>query len=216
MINHFLKEFKTYFITGLAVIFPIFLTIIILKWVLGKINLWFLEPFASLIRPYLNSPLLIFFLKIILFFSILILIVFIGVIAKIIFVRRFFDFGEQFLTKMPFISKIYLTTKEVSLALFGKKKGLFKKVVLIEFPRPGLFSVGFLTAEHIDRRVVKKPLNDDLVSVFVPTAPNPTTGSLVFVQKGDVIDVDMSVEEAIKLILSGGAISPYYKERKLE
>lgn len=212
MIGNFLNKVRSSFFTGALVILPIFLTVIILKWLVWKINLWFLEPFVGLVRPYTDSFFILFSLKLLLFFAILVVIILCGAATRVIFVRKFFGWGEQLFIKMPLVSKIYVAVKEISAALFGKKKGLFKKVVLIEFPRQEAYAIGFVTCEHIDRGIVKKALDDDLASVFVPTAPNPTSGFFVFARKRELIDVNMSVEEAVKIILSGGAISPYNRD----
>lgn len=212
MTRSFLNKVQRSFITGLLVILPTFLTIIILTWLVKKINVWFLEPFVRLARPYTDSLWAIFTLKVVLFFVILIVIILCGAATRVIFMRRFFGWGEQFFTRMPLISKIYGGVKEISIALFGKQKGLFKKVVLIEFPRQGVYSIGFVTCEHVDRGIIKKGIDDDVASLFVPTAPNPTSGFFIFVRKKELIDVDMSVEEAFKVILSVGTVSPYSKE----
>ena len=204
----FLNKIKNYFIMGLAVLLPVLLTFIILKWLIGKVNIWFLEPYVRLARPYTGSMGVIFLLKVVLFFVIIIIIIFCGAATKVIFMRKFFGWGESLFIKTPLVSKIYTVTKEVSVAVFGHQKGLFRKVVLIEYPRQGLFAIGFVTREQLGRDNIHKSFGDDMVSVFIPTAPNPTTGALVIVKKTDLLDADMNVEEALKLILSGGTITP--------
>ncbi|MBI4336114.1 MAG: DUF502 domain-containing protein [Candidatus Omnitrophica bacterium] len=205
---NYLGKFRTYFITGLAVILPTFITIIILKLFITKINSWFLDPFSRFITPYTDSLLVIIILKFTVFVAIVIAVILCGFAARIIFVRKFFSWSEHLFTKTPLIGKIYAAIKEISAALFGKKKGLFKKVVIVEFPSRGLYSIGFVTCEHIDRGIISAPLDDDVASVFVPTSPTPASGYFVFVKKKDLIDVKMSVEEAIKLVISGGALVP--------
>jgi len=207
-------KIKTYFIRGIAFLFPLFLTILVLKWLVGTINFWFLEPFVKFLRPYIDSVILVFFTKITLFILLLLLVVLCGIIVtKALAARRFFGVGEYLLMKTPIVSKIYTTMKEISSALFIHKKGIFRRVVFIQYPRPGLYSVGFLTCEHVDRHFIKREVNDDLAIVFIASTPNPTTGFLVLVEKSDLIDTDMTVEDAIKLILSGGAINPYSRSK---
>ncbi|MDD5450094.1 MAG: DUF502 domain-containing protein [Candidatus Omnitrophica bacterium] len=214
MAENFFNKIRRSFITGLLVLLPVFLTVTILTWVIKKINLWFLEPFVRFVEPYTGSFFIILALKLALFFIIVIIIILCGVATRVIFVRKFFGWGEWVFTKMPLVSKVYNAIKEISAALFGKKRGVFKKVVVVEFPRPGLYSIGFITCEHIDRTTIKKEMDDDLASVFVPTTPNPTTGFFMFVRKKELIDVDLSTEDAFKLILSGGTISPYSSKRE--
>lgn len=211
MLKELLSKGRTNFITGLVVILPTVITLVILKWLLAKVNVWFLDPFIGWVRPYVESHFMLFILKSLLLVFLITFVILCGAATRIIFIRRFFGVGEQLLSKMPLVSKIYVVTKEVSKALFGKKKGLFRKVVLVEFPRQGLLSVAFVTCEHIDKNKIKKPIDDDIISVFIPTSPNPTTGAFVFVKKRDIVDVDMTVEDAIKLVLSGGAIFPLGK-----
>jgi len=203
------NKFKGDFVAGIALILPVLLTLTIVRWLLQKINFWILEPVMRVFRPFIyDSTVFIALLKLCLFFALVIALAFIGSFTKVIFVRRLLSWGEGFLKRMPVVNKIYSATKEISSAIFGQKKGLFKRVVLIEYPRKGLLAIAFVTSENVNKGLVKKELGDDMVSVFVPTSPTPMTGYFLFMPKNELIDVNFTVEEAIKLILSGGAILP--------
>jgi uncharacterized membrane protein len=108
---------------------------------------------------------------------------------------------------VPLLNKIYSTIKQVKEAFAGNKSS-FKESVLVEFPHPGMYSLGFITSEQRNELQVKTP--EEVWSVFVPTTPNPTTGFLLFVPKSKLVRLDMSVADAIKSIISLGAVTPEY------
>jgi len=123
-----------------------------------------------------------------------------------LFIKRVLLFGESVLLRVPFMGKIYNVAKQIFSSFFGNGKTIFEKVVLVEYPRKGLYSIGFTTGEtkgKVLESVVYAGLN-----VFIPTTPNPTSGIFLIVPKEDVIFMDMSVEDGIKLVVSGGAVYP--------
>ncbi len=136
----------------------------------------------------------------------LILTVLVGMFTKILIGRKLFRIGEWFLTRIPFISKIYIAISQIFKALFAEKREVFKHVVLFEYPRRGMYSIGFMTQDT--RGEIQDILEEDVYSIFLPTTPNPTSGYLLFVPKKDATILSMRVEEALKLIISGGAITP--------
>jgi uncharacterized membrane protein len=109
---------------------------------------------------------------------------------------------------------VYKAIKEISNAVFGKRKSGFKKVVLVEYPRKGIYTIGFVTAEDAGgfREVVNDPT---LISIYVPTTPNPTSGYFIMVSRDEVFPLEISVEEALKIVISGGTISPSYNGKKI-
>jgi uncharacterized membrane protein len=106
------------------------------------------------------------------------------------------------------INKIYGAIKEVSNAFLGQDRGTFRKVVLVECPRKGMYAIGFVTSEVKGEAQMKT--EETVVNVFVPSTPNPTTGFLLLVPKEQVIPLDMSVEDGLKMIVSGGIVTPTY------
>ena len=116
---------------------------------------------------------------------------------------------EQLLFKVPMIGKIYTIIKQLSFAFLGQGKGLFERVVLIEYPRKGIYSVGLVTAKGKGEIQAKIP--QGVLSVFVPTTPNPTSGVYLLVPEDEAIALDMSVEEGLKVVISGGTITPPFR-----
>ena len=205
--KQFIARVKNNFITGVAVALPILLTFIILNWFVTKINLWFLEPFAKRIEPYFHSMFLLYLVKTGLLVLFLVIVVLIGAATKVLLLRKFFNVGEQVIYRVPIISKLYTSFKDVSSIFIGDRKRLFKRVILLEYPRKDLYTIGLVTAEHIDRKTIGKDLGDDVMSIFVPTTPNPTSGFFLLVPKKDAIETSLSLEEALKVIISGGAVA---------
>ncbi len=192
------------FITGLAIVLPIAITVMVLNLILGGLNKSLFEPIVRAFEPYIRGPYAALLAKVLISLAILVGVTLIGAAGRIIFLRRFFTFWENILLKVPMVSKIYGGTKQLSKAFLGEGKTVFKRVVLLEYPRKGIYSVAFVTAEG------KKELADKtgrrLVSVFLPTTPNPTSGLFIAVPEEDVISLDMSIEDGFKLIISGGAV----------
>jgi len=205
------KKIKTYFITGLLVLTPLVLTIFIIwKLFIGIDGL--LQGFISNMLERVGVPATKYGLG---FISVILLILLTGLIARNYFGRKVIKLGENVLSKIPLISRIYMAIQQISNAFLSEKREVFKKAVLIEYPRKGIYSIGFFTQDT--RGEVQERLNRDVVSVFLPTTPNPTSGFLLFVPKSDVTELDISIEEALKLVISGGAIVPSSKYKgKLE
>jgi len=136
--------------------------------------------------------------------TLFIIILLTGILARNYFGKKIVDFGEQLVAKIPLINRVYVATKQISQAFFSPKSEVFKKAVLIEFPQKGSYCIGFYT--HNTRGPIQNALKEEMVNVFLPTVPNPTTGFLLFVKKAEIIELDLSIEEALKLVISGGII----------
>ena len=192
------------FITGIAILLPIAITIMILNLILKGLNRALLQPIISTFELYITGPYVTLSAKIVIFLLILIAITLIGIAARILLFRKFFTFWEGLFLKIPMINKIYKGTKQMSKAFLGEGRGIFKSVALIEYPRRGIYSIAFVTAEG------KKELVDrsgrELISLFLPTTPNPTSGLFIAVPKKEVMILDMSIEDGFKLIISAGAV----------
>jgi uncharacterized membrane protein len=123
-----------------------------------------------------------------------------------------FHVGEKLLTKIPLFNTIYTTVKQISEIFLSPSKTPFNRVVLVEFPKKGMYTLGFITSTEKSEIHVKT--KRDILNVFVPTTPNPTTGFLFFLDKSEIIELEMSVEEGMKLVISGGVVNPPYVEVK--
>jgi len=167
-----------------------------------------LNPLALRLKPYLlQEQQRLFFAKVVVFIAALIIIMLIGLMTRVIIVRRTFSFFERFLYKLPMVNKVYGALKEISNALFSTKKTSFQKVILAEYPSKGIYTIGFITSES--KGILQDSAGDqDLISVYIPTTPNPTSGLFVLLNKNEVKPLQMSVEEAFKVVISAGAIAP--------
>jgi uncharacterized membrane protein len=137
---------------------------------------------------------------------ILIVSYFVGIAAKNYFGRIIIDTGNAILAKIPFINKIYLGVQQIIDSISGQKKALFERVVLARFPQGDSYCIGFVTSESTGE--IAEKLEKDVISVFVPTTPNPTSGFLLYLPRSEVKELEMSVETAVKLVMSGGMVNP--------
>jgi len=200
------------FIGGTAVIVPIALTIAIVRYIVITINSWILNPLINLFTPYITDTYARYAAKFGIFVLSIFLICFIGWTAKILVIRKFFGTWEKVFLKIPMLGKIYNALKEISTAFIGQGKTVFKQVVLVEYPRKGLYSIGFITGDAKGELQVKK--DEEVFSVFIPTTPNPTSGVFLLIPKSELKFSNISVEAGMKMIISGGAVTPAFKETK--
>ena len=113
---------------------------------------------------------------------------------------------ESLITHVPLLNKTYGFMKEISQTLLSGKKTMFQRVVVVEFPRAGMYTIGFVTSEAGGE--VQEKTREALISVFVPATPNPTSGILLFIPRGELVDLEMSVAEGMKMIISCGSVVP--------
>ncbi|GAW93437.1 DUF502 domain-containing protein [Calderihabitans maritimus] len=141
----------------------------------------------------------------------LLFVVLAGLLTTNIVGRKLIAMGEYILLKVPFASTVYRTAKQIVEAFIRQDRRMFREVVLVEYPRPGVYALAFVTGET--KGEVRDKVGHDMLNIFLPTTPNPTSGFLLMVPKADVIPLEMSVEEAIKMIISGGLVTPPYRSR---
>jgi len=139
--------------------------------------------------------------------ALLLIIFLLGLVARNVLGARALNFGERVLARIPIIRRVYLAVSQISEAFLSNKKGAFKRAVLFEYPRPGMWSVGFVTNDEASNALQNMP-PDDYYFIFLPTTPNPTSGFMLIVPQKDCVDLAMPVEDALKLIISGGAVNP--------
>ena len=201
------------FLTGLAVSLPALLTLAAVKWIFGTIStftdtlLFFLPSVLGPDRVYENgqSAPMFWYWSLIALMLAAGLITCVGVLAQYYIGKRMLEWLDTVMMNVPLLNKFYGAIKQVNEAFSGDKNS-FKTVVLVEFPRPGSYSVGFITSET--QTGVLQQTGKNLVSVFIPTTPNPTSGFLILVTEDTVTKLEMSVSDGIKYIVSLGSISP--------
>ncbi|MDF2578158.1 MAG: hypothetical protein K0S74_1642 [Chlamydiales bacterium] len=204
---------KKYFITGLIVLLPLTITIIVIKFVLSLLTNPFLEITRPLIERWnLNNSffffseeqmVLIISQMLILGFLFLVLVV-LGMLTRWILMQYLLKLTDFIFLHIPVISSIYKTAQDVINTLFGSQARAFKQVVLVPYPRNDTYVIGLITKDTPHR--AGDIIGVELLSVFVPTTPNPTSGFLMLYRKEEVIYIDMSIEEAFKYIISCGVI----------
>lgn len=196
---------KKHFITGLIILLPLAVTIGVALFIFNLLT----EPLAGALAKVFAyyhllaiSPQIQFFVSQILVLAFLVLFtILLGMIARHFFVNYMINLWDWTMHKIPLVRTIYKASQDVIKTLFTTNNNAFKQVVLIPFPYPGTYSIGFITQEDaaIDKEETK-------IAVFMPTAPNPTSGLLMLFDKKDVIYIDMKVEDAFKYVVSCGVI----------
>ncbi len=198
---------KNYFITGLLVILPIFITAYVI-WFFIKAMDAVLKyiPVKYLPETYINIyiPGLGLILAVILILAV-------GVLTRNIAGRRVLQFWDNMVDRIPLARIIYSSVKQLLQAFFFQNSDAFQRVALLEYPRRGIYVLGFITGES--KGEAQEKTNKKMINVFIPTTPNPTSGFYVLVPEEDLTVLDMSIEDAFKLIISGGLVSPNDQKR---
>ena len=193
---------KKYIIAGLLVWLPFAATVVIVKLLIDL-----LDKTVLLLPPEWHPVALLGFsipgFGIILALSILLLT---GMLAANLFGRRFVEIWERILNKIPLVRSIYSSIKQISNTIFDPSGKSFRKVVMLQYPRKGVWSIGFLTNDNVGDEM--SAVDDRLVAVFIPTTPNPTSGFIIMTRNDEITELDMSVEEGFKFIISIGVIIP--------
>lgn len=196
-------KLRAYLFTGILVTAPVAITFYLaykfIFWVDALVN----QMLPPQYQPGSYLPMSVPGLGLIVLIVFLILV---GMFAAGFLGSFFIRLGEWFVARVPLISSIYSLLKQIFETVFSSKTQAFKKVVMLEYPRKGIWILGLVSADL--QGEVEAKLPEPMVNVFIPTTPNPTSGFLIFVPKKDVIEMDMPVEEAIKFIVSGGLVEP--------
>jgi uncharacterized membrane protein len=205
-------RWRANFVTGLLVVLPALVSAIVLVWVFGSVanvtdHLLFFIPPELTHKNHGEGPMHWYWSLAALALAVL-LISIIGQLARNYFGKKMIEWAEAMMLRIPLFNKIYGAIKQVNEAFSGGGKDSFKTVVLVEFPGPGSYTVGFLTSEQHNE--VQLKAREKVVSVFIPTTPNPTSGFLILVPESKVTRLEMSVADGLKYIVSLGALSPNF------
>ena len=205
------QDLKNDLIAGLLVVIPL-ATTIWLATIVSRFVLAFLTSIPKQFNPFITlNPLLQDLINLALGLTVPLLgILLIGLMARNIVGRWLLEFGEGTLQRIPLAGSVYKTLKQLLETFLRDNSQRFRRVVLVEYPRQGLYSVGFVTGEVGPS--LQSELEERLLSVFIPTAPNPTTGWYTLVPESSVRDLDLSVEDAFKTIISAGIVNPDARE----
>jgi uncharacterized membrane protein len=187
---------RRWFIAGLLVWIPLGVTLLVIRFIVNILNasLLLLPP---VIRP--EVPLLGVVLSVL-------IVIGTGAFAANYIGRRFLDWSETLVARIPVVRSVYGGMKKLAETVFSERSVAFRRPVLLEYPRKGIWSMGFQTGEPAGE--VQRRTDKEVITVFVPTTPNPTSGFIVMVPREDVVWLDMSVEQAMRMIISLGVVTP--------
>ncbi len=203
------SKLKAYFFTGILVTAPVAMTF----YLAYKLIVWVDVLVNKMLPPkFLPDTYLPFTIPGLGFIVLIGLLIVIGMFATGFLGKFFLKLGEWIVYKLPFISSVYSLFKQVFSTFLSNKNNAFNKVVMLEYPRKGIWILGLVSTETGGE--IQEKLPEPMLNVFIPTTPNPTSGFLIFVPKKDVIEVDISVEDAIKFVISGGIVNPEDEQKK--
>lgn len=201
------RSIRNAFITGIVVVLPLGVTIIVINFMLEKLG----TPASKFFFGFLDSdlrnlPAVQFALEVISILVLFLLITMLGFGSRFVLGRIMLGGLERLLDRVPFINTVYRTVKQIVDTFSQQKKAVFQEVVLIEYPRKGCYVLGFLTSKA--KGEPQEVTGADIVNIFVPTTPNPTSGFLLMLPEADITHLEMSITDGMKLIISGGAVVP--------
>jgi uncharacterized membrane protein len=204
-----MKQFRRYFVAGLLVWIPLGVTIFIMRVLIGLMDNSLLlipqkyrpEEWLGVAVPGLGIVLT------------LMVVLITGLLAANFVGRSLVGFWESMLNRIPIVRTVYSGAKNFAEIVFSDSNESFKKVLLIEYPRKGIYSLAFQTATNLGE--VQERTGEDVVCTFVPTTPNPTSGYIIIVPKKDIIELDMEIDEAFKMIVSLGVVVPTWKNDRI-
>ncbi|MBD2293548.1 DUF502 domain-containing protein [Anabaena sphaerica FACHB-251] len=207
VIERLKQDLKNDLIAGLLVVIPlattIWLTITIASWVVN-----FLTQIPKQLNPFDGlHPILVNVLNFVVGLAVpLLSILVIGLMARNIVGKWLLDFGERILQAIPLAGQVYKTLKQLLETVLKDSNGKFRRVVLLEYPRRGIWAIAFVTG--VISSDIQAQMNQPMLSVFIPTTPNPTTGWYAVVPEDEVVNLSMSIEDAFKIVVSGGIVAP--------
>lgn len=200
-----LGSLRSSFLTGLVVIAPIGLTLWLIWTVVGWIDGWVLPFVPSQFRPEQYVGINLRGVGVIIF---LVFTVIVGWLAKGLIGRSLINWAEGVVDRMPVVRSVYGGVKQIAETIFAQTETSFDKACMIEYPRKGIWAIGFISTTARGEIAQEMPTDGEKVAVFVPTTPNPTSGFLLFFPRRDIIELEMSIEDAAKLIISAGLVYP--------
>lgn len=189
--------------SGILLLVPLAVTVFILQLLYGFI-VRYVRPVGTILSRIPIPEVVVGILAVL---ALLLTLYLLGALTRMMLGRKLLTLGESMLTRIPIVRTVYTSTKSLVDMLSAKNRNAFKSVVLVEFPRPGFRAVGFVGGEGVTSDGVRQ------VRVFLPTAPNPTSGFLLLVDESMVIRTKMTVEEGLRLVISGGVLVPAGYER---
>ena len=215
MAGRFFAFLRINALTGLVVLAPVLITVWLLKLLIistdNFLQGFIPEPYHlnNLVDQYFHTQLPFDFHGLGLLAGALLLIL-VGMLARNLFGRKLVNLGEALLNRIPGVRSVYVSVKQVIETLATSNSKSFREVVMVEYPRKGIWALGFVSGTT--KGQVQKLEDEELVNVFLPTTPNPTSGFLLFIPRKDLVTLDMSIEQGIKMVISAGIVTPTIAE----
>lgn len=211
--GRFGTRMRNYFLTGLVITGPIGITLWLTWTFIQWVDSW-VKPLVP--RAYNPETYLPFSVPGLGLIVAVVLLTIVGFLAANFLGRSMLSFGESLVNRMPLIRNLYSGLKQIFETVLDERANSFSKAVLVEYPRRGIWAVAFLATQtkgEVAHQLANEP---EMVAVFLPTTPNPTSGFLLFVPKEDIKELDMGVEDAAKLVISAGLVTPEYPKKPVE
>jgi len=212
-IHPLLRLFRNSFITGIVLLIPLAATYIVVNFLIERVGdpasrifFWFLDVSIR------SNTWVSIGLSIVSLLVVVVLITLLGILSHYLIGRIIINICEKVVDRLPFVNTVYRTVKQIVNTFSEQQKTVFQQVVLIEYPRKGSWVLGFHTSDT--KGEIQHKTGRHLVNVFVPTTPNPTSGFLLMIPKEDVTLLDMTIGEGMKVIISGGAVTPLYQKEE--
>ncbi|MCP3966282.1 MAG: DUF502 domain-containing protein [Lentisphaerae bacterium] len=200
-------------ITGLLVLVPVFVTLWLTGFLYLKLTTWAVKAIDHYL-PQIGSMFWVQqSIRVLTLAMIIVILLLVGEFMRFKAGRWLAGIAQWILMKLPFLGTVYTTTRQIGEALLTPHGNMFRKVVMIEYPRKGVYAIGFLTNENPKEWEISQKSGKKLISVFVPTTPNPTSGFLLLLPHDDCIYLDMKVSDGMRLVISGGAVQMPQKSR---
>ncbi|MFP4283849.1 MAG: DUF502 domain-containing protein [Opitutales bacterium] len=207
------RHFRKWFLSGLLLLAPIGVTFFAISFLMGKVA----TPARNVIFPGERvaelTRLQVWALDLVALGVVLTIVTVLGWLSSLVIGRWILTTFEKLIDSLPFVRTVYNTVKQIRDTFVQQQKAVFQKSVLIEYPRPGVWVLGFLTGTGKGEPQART--ESDLVNVFVPTTPNPTSGFLLMVPAAEVKFLEMSISDGMKLIISGGAVVPEFPQKEV-
>jgi len=206
MLRNALRDLRNYFIGGLFIVVPIGATVYVVWGIFNYLDQWLRE--SQFIKERLTAfgwP-TEFTLYGVGFVTTILVIIIIGFLGRLYIGKKMLSLVESLLSRIPVVSWLYNLIKQISYAFLGRRKNMFERPVLIEYPRKGMYSLAFVVCP--DTSPISHAVDRDVTCVFLATTPNPTSGYFLIVPNEDLIPVNMTVEQAVKMVISSGLINP--------
>lgn len=208
MFKKFFNNMKANTLVGIFLIIPIFVTILVFKFLFNLTISWLPKTTFSQFRSEWHTEII---LHILTFLAMIVVFYCVGLLTRNIMGKRLYQLSDKLLASIPFVKGIYLSVRQISESLFTQRNTLFKEVVLIEYPRKGLYSLAFVTSlapPSVARKMSGENANNECVSLFISTTPNPTSGVFILAARSEIIPLKMPVAHALTFIMSAGAVAP--------